>query len=224
MSWNPPKEEFGPQQAMERVASMGLVDELRRLLEQGGADPKASAHYGVTALIQAANRGHDACVELLIPVSDVRAGDLGGATALSMAAIGGHVRCVELLLAATPPATEDALDGRPLSAAARGGSRACVEMLLGRYGADARCPQGMTPLMHAIQAGREECVAALLPHSDLDAKQSEPESRGTAEDFAKRDSRWEFVRMIGAERARRERAEISAGVAPGGARSPTPRV
>ena len=69
-----------------------------RLLLEKGADVKATDRDGRTALIWAAQDGHEAVVRLLLEKgADVEAKDRDGRTALIWAAQGGHEAVVRLL-------------------------------------------------------------------------------------------------------------------------------
>lgn len=86
------------EQALIAAAKKGDTTEVQGLLAQG-ADPNASAEYGVTALMHAAANGHIAVVHTLLDArADVNAKDWGGVTALMHAAANGHATVVRTLL------------------------------------------------------------------------------------------------------------------------------
>ena len=83
---------------LRMAAISGSEVELKALLRDPGCDPSSTSKGGRTALIWAAYHGSEACVKILIPVSNVLAKTDGGETALIWAASCGHESCVRLLL------------------------------------------------------------------------------------------------------------------------------
>ena len=83
---------------LREVAKVGSEVELKALLDDPGCDTWSKDRGGMTALMWAANCGQDACVRLLLPLSDARAKSDGGHTALIHAACRGSEECVRLLL------------------------------------------------------------------------------------------------------------------------------
>ena len=80
------------------AAEGGAEAELKALLMDSGCNALATDKWGWTALMWAAYGGSEACVRLLLPVSDVLATCSGGLTALMWAAAYGHKGCVQLIL------------------------------------------------------------------------------------------------------------------------------
>lgn len=133
------------------------------MLLREGADLRARARNGATALSAAAAQGHTSCVRLLL--------EAGAATPpsdldrpLHDASRDGHVDCVDLLLrAGASPHAQDKERRTPLFKAAAQGHLRVVALLLA---AGAACntldAEDCTPLHVAAMGGAEECVAALL--------------------------------------------------------------
>ena len=72
---------------------------MAQLLLQHGADVAAARHDGSTALMFAAEGGHEAVAQLLLQHgADVAAANNDGLTALMCAAGGGHEAVAQLLL------------------------------------------------------------------------------------------------------------------------------
>lgn len=107
------------QRVLLGAASMGSVDFVREAIGNG-ADPKANDSE---ALCAAAESGHVACVNLLIPLSDPTAYPL----ALKIAAGEGHPECVQALIAVTDPKANHSM---ALQYAACCGQWDCIRLLL----------------------------------------------------------------------------------------------
>ena len=82
------------------AAESGDEAEVEALLLNPKCDPlsKDDNKDGMTAVMIAASNGHEACLQLLLPVSDPLAKDHWGGTALMHAASDGHASCVNILL------------------------------------------------------------------------------------------------------------------------------
>ncbi len=138
---------------------------------------------GKTALMVAAELGHEAVVDMLLTHADehgmrqlnVGAADSGD-TALMLAAFHGHVAVVERLLAASAATEVPSQCGdTALMAAAVAGHDGIVERLLDAGAVvDTRNALGRTALMFAAVAGHRSTVEALLRHgAAVDAKDGE---------------------------------------------------
>ena len=114
------------------AAYFGLVRTIKGLLKNG-YNPDLQDSYGRTALLLAAERGHDAVVKLLLKTGkvDVESKDEYGRTPLSWAAEEGHEAVVKLLLETGKVDVEskDKYGRTPLSWAAREGHEAVVKLL-----------------------------------------------------------------------------------------------
>lgn len=106
--------------ALARAASRGMVSECRRFLALG-ADPLS---HDSRPLRQAANNGHLDCVELLIPISDLRSSPV---TPLFQAAMSGHIPCIRALLPGSMPLVDCP---SPLKAASWHGHVEAVALML----------------------------------------------------------------------------------------------
>ena len=143
---------------------------IAQLLLEKGADVRAANHDGVTALMLAAEGGHEAVAQLLLQHgADVAAASNDGATALMLAAQGGHEAVAQLLLQHGADVAAASNDGATaLMLAAQGGHEAVAQLLL-QHGADvaAAMNDGATALMLAAQGGHE-AVAQLLLQNGAD--------------------------------------------------------
>ena len=140
---------------------------MAKLLLEKGADARAARHDGNTALMFAAQGGHEAVAQLLLQHgADVAAARNDGVTALMLAARGGHEVVAQLLLqhgADVAAASNDG--GTALMFAAVGGHEAVAKVLL-QHGADVAAAKnnGFTALMLAAQGGHEAVAQLLLQH------------------------------------------------------------
>ena len=92
---------------LREAARTGSEVKLRALLHEPGCDALAQAKDGMTALMWAACKNHEACLGLLLPASDALAKDKEGMTALMWAACNGYEACVRLLLHASDALARD---------------------------------------------------------------------------------------------------------------------
>ena len=140
---------------------------VKLLLEQG-ADARAARNDGLTALMFAAQGGHEAVAQLLLQHgADVAAAEDDGTTALMWAALGGHEAVARLLLqhGADVAAAED--DGSTALMFAALGGHAAVAHLLLQHGADVNVAvsnDGTTALTRAALGGHEAVAQLLLQH------------------------------------------------------------
>ncbi|KAI9767661.1 MAG: hypothetical protein M1840_005532 [Geoglossum simile] len=156
------------------VASMGLANIARRLLQRDGADPDPKDSGGRTPLSWAAQCGHEAVVKLLLGVGGVDPDfkDSYGRTPLLLAAQSGHEAVVELLLSfgVVDPDSKDSYGRTPLSWAAQYGHEAMVKLLLSVEGVDPESKDisRQTPLSLAAEEGHEAVVKLLLDVEGVD--------------------------------------------------------
>ena len=127
-----------------------------------GADPNTTDYKGETPLHEAARRGRDACVRVLIEAGggpNVTASDYFGRTPLHEAALHGHDTCVRRLLSAgADPNVTDNAGITPLHYAIHRGN-AVWELVA----ADADVNAGSwTPLHSAAHEGNEMFVQMLV--------------------------------------------------------------
>lgn len=142
-------------------AEEGLEFEVEALLQKPGCNALIPGVFGMTVLMRAASKGHEACVRLLLPVSDAGAMDEEKITALMWAARGGHKACVELLIPASDTSAQDASGLTALMGAAGRGYAACVQLLLPASDALVQDSDGRTASARARRGGHE-VVAELI--------------------------------------------------------------
>ena len=160
---------------------------MAQLLLEKGADVRAERDDGSTALMWAAEGGHEAVAKVLLQHgADVRAAKDNCFTALMFAARGGHEAVAKVLLQHGAD-VRAAMDhgGTALMFAAGGGHDAVAQLLL-QHGADAAAADnnGGTALMIAARGGHEAMAKVLLQHgADVAAAMDDG---GTALMFAAR--------------------------------------
>lgn len=118
--------------AQQAVAGCCREDALAEDLLTRGAVPDARDADGYTALMYAANRGHDGCVSrLLTHGANPNAADEQGSTPLMFAAQHGHTRIVERLLdAGADPDSRGDHGFTALEFAEQNGHNATVNVLI----------------------------------------------------------------------------------------------
>lgn len=109
------------------------------------------------ALLRAAEYGHLACVEYLIPMTNPKHDDC---EALRLAARGGHVECVKLLIPVSDPATDNSV---ALAAAAMNKHLECVRLLIPVSNPK---DDNSLALAFACQNNDQACFDLLYPLSD----------------------------------------------------------
>jgi hypothetical protein len=138
---------------------------LLRLLKNWEVDASIRDKCGRTLLSQAAERGNEAIIALLLEIgADVNTTNRDGWTPLSWASVNGHVKVVELLLEKGANINMTNRDGRtPLSLASENGHVKVVELLLEK-GANVNMiyRDGRTPLSLASENGHVKVVELLL--------------------------------------------------------------
>jgi uncharacterized protein len=131
-------------------------------------DPNLKDKRGETPLMDAAERGFWRCVELLAPVSDVKAlSDETEESALIFAAKKGHEKCVRPLLASSDLDLARGSEGgfTALMLAVESGHIGCAKALIeGGASLEARSTDWgeSTALMRAAAKGQPQCVRLLL--------------------------------------------------------------
>ena len=146
----------------------GIVELVAALIELGCHDLNLGDFCGRTALILAAQEGHEDVVNILLGQKEVNPNKENnfGLTPLTYATLGGHEDVVKILLGweeVNPDKPDN--DGRtPLWYAATYGLEGVVKILLGREEVDPDKPDndGRTPLSHATIGGFEGVVKILL--------------------------------------------------------------
>eukprot|EP00435_Cladocopium_sp_Y103_P063102 s173_g24.t1 len=152
---------------LNRMLMRASSASMAKLLLEQGADPEAADNDGVTALMYAAEYGHEAVAQLLLQHrADVTAAQNDGFTPLMEAVLADHEAMAQLLLlhgADVRAAMHNGVTALMLSAI--GGHDAVARLLL-QHGADVRAAHnGSTPLMEAAKYGHEAVAELLLQHS-----------------------------------------------------------
>ncbi|KAG4256551.1 hypothetical protein FPRO03_14015, partial [Fusarium proliferatum] len=158
---------------MSRYGVVGALGAILGRADQVGIDIDGEDSDGRTPLWWAAERGHEAVVQLLLEWSaSVEAADKDGRTPLLCAVAQGHETVVQLLLDWGANTNAVDKDGRtPLWWASLEGHEAIVRLLLD-WGADTEAADkdGQTPLRLAADRGHEATVQLLLDQgADTDA-------------------------------------------------------
>ena len=138
---------------LRKAARNGSELVLKALLREPGCDASSKDKFGMTALMYASYRGHEACVQLLLPVSDPLSKSKDGMTALMHAAWFGHESCVRLLLPVSDALASDKDGMTALMRAAGNDSEACTRLLLPVSDVQARDSKGLT----ASSSARSRC-------------------------------------------------------------------
>ena len=168
------------------VSKYGLMSPLLAILENPSkedSETDSKDKNGRTPLSQAAEKGHEAVVMLLLAIDMVETDskDKNGRTPLSWAAGSGREEVTRLLLA-TGTAEADSKDegGRtPLSWAAERGSEAVVKLLLatGKVEVNSKDKHGSTPLSWAAKRGSEAVVKLLFEMGKVEADSKDDDGR-----------------------------------------------
>lgn len=154
----------------------GDAEGLRSMAVQN-INPSIRDCRGLTALMVAAAKGHEACIVLLIQLgADLEACDGRGWTAVTHAAVTGKDRSLRLLAECGANLdAKDFLGTTPAMRAAIGGHDRCLRLLV-EHGADLKAEDnlGLGAAAHARRKGRVTCVhileasdASMLPKSLL---------------------------------------------------------
>ena len=147
---------------LQEAAAVGRAETVALLAHPASA--RSANPRGETPLILAAKGGHDACVELLLPLSDINATCRDGRSALHHASARCAPKTVQLLLTAgadaNMPIGGESLPGQtPLMLA---GNIETVELLLPVSNPVAICAENRDALMHFVSMGRLDCALFLL--------------------------------------------------------------
>ena len=114
------------------LAKVSAVRELKTALREPACGTLIKDINGMTALMGAVFHGHEACVQLLLPTSDVLAADGKGQTLLMHAAYFGHEACVRILLPISNVLASDR-KGMTASMIAHSRGRKSVALLIDAY-------------------------------------------------------------------------------------------
>uniref|UniRef100_A0A667Z7H9 Uncharacterized protein n=1 Tax=Myripristis murdjan TaxID=586833 RepID=A0A667Z7H9_9TELE len=155
--------------ALHAAAANNLTDMVHFLLSQG-ADPGVQDGAGRTAVMLAAQLGHDGVVALLAgdrATSSIVDHEGKGVLFCCVASSGPHLRCLQLLLGADADVNNVSAAGKPVLLAACEVARQEVGVALSLLegGADPNIGHqvtGHTALMEACRAGLVELVRAIL--------------------------------------------------------------
>lgn len=150
-------------------------DKIIGLLLDRGVDMEKRGSNGQTALLWAAEGGHEMAVQLLVDRgADCEARDANGQTVLLCAAKRGHCAVVELLVdkGANMETKDTWWNQTPLSWAAKRGHEAVVRLLVQKgTDIDAKDNEGQTALLWAAKRGYEGIVKFLIENgADATAK------------------------------------------------------
>ena len=161
------------------AAKRGYEAKLKALLREPGCNALGKDFEDWTALMHAAYGGHDACVRILIPVSDAPAKTKTGQTALMWAAGCGYEACVRLLLPVSDASSADTEGRTPLMWAACAGREDCLRILLPVSDVQARDSKGLTASYSARSHGNESVAQfiedyafAQIEHAAIEAAAS----------------------------------------------------
>lgn len=149
---------------MVQYAAQGDLTVVRNLLAAGVAVSAHDAVHHTTALHNAAAKGHQALVRMLLEMgARVDAVDRLGVTPLTAACFYGQTKVAELLLAAGASLkVPDHADTFPLLAAVQSGNQQLVSLLLDKGASvEDRNAEGLTAMKAAEQAGRTAILVVL---------------------------------------------------------------
>ena len=158
------------------AAFFGIVEIVVAIFEMKGSDVNAADFLGDTALILAAERGHEEVVKMLLEREDVdpdQAGGEYGQTPFLWAAMNGHSGVVKMLLErgdVNPDHVGTQYGRTALSFAAENGHSGVVKMLLEREGVNpdhVGTQYGRTALSLAAGSGHSGVVKILLEREDV---------------------------------------------------------
>ena len=156
----------------------GDLQEVRRLVEEEGEDPKRCVGvWGWTPLQHSAICGHLQVVRYLIEEQhcDPKCVDGDGWTPLHRSAICGHLQVVRYLIEEQhcDPECVDEYGWTPLYRSARYGCLQVVRYLIEEQHCDPKCvhvDEGVTPLHHSADGGHLQVVRYLIEQQHCDPK------------------------------------------------------
>ena len=161
----------------------GIVEVIAALIEIGSYDLDEADCFGRSALILAAEAGHEQVVKILLGREEVNPDkpNKGDRTPLSYAAGYGHQGVVKILLGREEvnPDKPDNGGRTPLSYAADYGREGVVKILLGQEEVNPDKPDngGRTPLSYAARYGRQGVVKLLLGREEVNPNKPDREGQ-----------------------------------------------
>jgi len=187
------------------AAFFGIVEIVAAILEMKGSSINAPDFLGDTALILAAERGHEGVVKMLLEREDVnpdQADSEHSQTPLVWAAQNGHDGVVKALLGredVNPNHIDTVYGQTPLSWAADKGHEGVVKVLLEREDVNPDhidTGYGRTPLLWAARKGHEGVVKMLLERKDVNPDYIDTEYGQTALSWAAGNGYEGVVKML----------------------------
>lgn len=204
-------EDSNPGSAMQLAAFLGLTKIMSERLENG-SEPDVKDWSGATPLFEAADRGHEDVVRLLMTRENVNPNVRGryGRTPLMVVVLDGYIAIVQLLLAyeIVDLNAKDEVSGRsalhhavPSQLIWRSSWQSqhlqIMKLLLAcdNINVNLKDNEDQTPLMMAVESENEEAVRLLLAHRDIQV--NERNNAGwTALHLAVRRSNAEAVQLL----------------------------
>lgn len=148
--------------ALHIAAKSGLLAVVEAMLKTGRADTQAVTHDGETALLLAAEQGHQEIILMLISHSDVNAISKKQRSTLWYCAAQGLESCVSALLAAGADPDREHSEPSPLIQAAKHGHYSIAQQLVSHgAGINYRDQHRRTAMMWAAHKGHLELVKML---------------------------------------------------------------
>jgi len=153
--------------ALYKAAGEGRTDIVRYLIAHGANVNYRGSEWGHTPLSEAATRGFDDVVEILLKAgADAKVKDRSGYTAFSVAVLNGQFDMAELLLKYSDVNGADSYGNTWLMAATTTGETEAIRWLVGK-GADVNKVSqleygGRTALVDAAEVGAVESARVLL--------------------------------------------------------------
>lgn len=160
---------------------------------------------GEMALFQAAHHGHAACVVALLPVVT---DEKARNDALNIAATRGHLDC---LLALLPVSDARARTSRPVGEAAEGGHLACLEALI-----PVSCSRGLgRALAMAAMKGKSACMERLLEVAPVKEAWDHLRKRGVRREYDDEPEAWQGLDRLAPHVTARVWQKVAAEHPPG---------
>lgn len=157
------------------AAGCGSVETVKLLLGTGNTDPNFSNKEGQTALLRAAEEGHESIVKLLLDTGKVEVNNTNKkyGTPLMRASKNGHARIAKLLIeiGKADVNVKDMYGQTPLLEASRNGDKTVLKHILDTGASDTELSDrnGWNPLFTAAISGHEAIVHMLLQMKDKNA-------------------------------------------------------